>query len=130
MREIKFRMWSYEEKMVYRNLTDRNWYFTEKNDEFGCHTAYLAMPEDRTNHIMQYTEVNDKNDIKIYESDILKIDEEKIGQVCFLDGSYYIDYINDEYNENQELSRLDSCDIEVIGNIHENLNLMEENKHD
>lgn len=122
MREIKFRMFK-DGKMVYRNLIDRNWYYTESNDENGCNTAYLAMPEDRTNPIMQYTGLKDKNSVRIYEGDVLR----GLGFV-----KYEAEYIPDKMKmarfvinimgETNEVHfiELETKELEVIGNICEN----------
>lgn len=60
MREIKFRAWDKEKKIMF------NWSFTEQG----------LYPQDFFNNdnyqVMQYTGVNDKNGKEIYEGDIVE----------------------------------------------------------
>jgi hypothetical protein len=83
--------------------------------------------------LMQYTGTKDKNNKEIYEGDIVKI----IKQEGY--GEYYnqveytakIEHCISEFGLqplNLKLSDESIVEIEVIGNIYENKNLLEENK--
>ena len=117
MREIKFRAWdklnkemfnvesiNFQERQVYRDTVS----YREFNDiEF-----------------MQYTGLKDKNNKEIYEGDIFHIGSKKILYVvewidCGLKGRQIknISWIGLDYWKD---------DIEVIGNIYENPELIEE----
>lgn len=114
MREIKFRVWNTEtNKMII--------------DEF------LVIPTDEKYPLMQYTGLKDKNDVEIYEGDIVRVIDDigyyGMGIAIFCLGSFCFEWIDDseaniepivtikKINNNQEL--------EVIGNIYENQELLE-----
>ena len=85
------------------------------------------------NSIGQYTGLTDKNGKKIFEGDILKIyegsedDGYKIRKVYSYGGVLCVDYETSEWDFNA-LAFLDSDNVftfEVIGNIHDNPELLE-----
>lgn len=118
-REIMFRAWHEGKNMIYRELTDRNWYTEDDKQICG------AVPEDK--HwfkIMQYTGLNDRHGVGIYEGDIVKFKEyatERIKTVEY-DKNHCAFYPLAGYGhtEPEFLS-----DFEVVGNIYENPELME-----
>ena len=141
MREIKFRV--YLDKMYYQNeyveydtnLVEIN--FLNKTVTFAAYTDGEEVDNlekysfDENNilyekglKIMQYTDLKDKNNKEIYEGDIFHIGSKKILYVvewidCGLKGRQI---------KNKSWIGLDywKDDIEVIGNIYENSELMEE----
>lgn len=79
----------------------------------------------------QYTGITDKNGVKIFDGDMVRINGDDIGawkgadhnaMIAFLDGGFCA---IDENVRIYSLSRVD-FDIEVIGNIHDNPKLLEE----
>lgn len=115
-REIKFRAWT-TIRMMYRWLTDRNWY----TESIGGSLLEIAHPDDFGLYkIMEYTGLKDKNDVEIYESDILKtptglaVVVKDFNWVLKSVGSQAVDFETKEYFE--------KC--EVIGNIYENPDLL------
>jgi len=91
----------------------------------------------------QYTGLKDKNNIEIYERDIIKfIDDMKmvvtqereliVGQIKWIDGAFWCYYEEDEYltrlvsvMTNYWSEELQNNQIEKIGNIYENPELLE-----
>ena len=108
MREIKFRIW---------DINARKWLKSFNTNLLDIHEFNLAK-------IMQYTGLKDKNNKEIYEGDIFHIGSKKILYVvewidCGLKGRQI---------KNKSWIGLDywKDDIEVIGNIYENPELMED----
>lgn len=120
MRDIKFRAWRETEKHMYNwnNLLNQNL----KN--------IFTITKSCGYNLMQYTGLKDKNGKEIYEGDIIKICAEGLG------GEAIGKIVYDEYdlafelrNEAEELSEClwyENQQIEVIGNIYDNLELLEE----
>lgn len=105
MREIKFRVWDkelneYEIPSVYNAI------------------IFPAITENEDIVIEQYIGLKDKNGKEIYENDLIKNEYGKIMQVTFNHGSFII---GKYYVGTIGAGKI----IEVVGNIHENEDLLE-----
>ena len=122
MREIKFRAWHKEKKIMGEvlgiDILHKEIFFSNEDVDCYEHTDFKDI------ELMQYTGLKDKNNKEIYEGDIFHIGSKKILYVvewidCGLKGRQI---------KNKSWIGLDywKDDIEVIGNIYENPELMEE----
>lgn len=151
MRTIKFRGKNLKGKWVYGSLftgiapNDKKLYYVILTDEKYDAEGYL--PKDialgfhadevhivTSDSIGQFTGLTDKNCKEIYEGDIVqsklkrlrKYDE--ILQICFANSEYCG---KDKYGSSTSLSLLeDYHTLEVIGNIHDNPELIKQNKEE
>ena len=133
MREIKFRAWDkttgtifcvggfvnmdYSVDSEYRYVTVANGRPNDKMD---------ATPQIQTIELMQYTGLKDKNGVEIYEGDIVR--EEGINLLRWVeyspdDGAMFV-LKADHYTG----VGWHGDDLEVIGNIYENPELLEDKK--
>lgn len=125
MRTIKFRAWDNENNQMLdvQELNFEDCFYggemqiktTMYNDYFDCR----EMP------LMQFTGLHDKNGKEIYEGDIVKsffVDTDEAGNEIY---KYYI--IEVKYDEVLCSYKIDKfMNLEVIGNIYENKELLNE----
>lgn len=108
MREIKFRAWDKEKKIMIKNLNGWSKGYTEKYD------------------LMQLIGLKDKNDKEIYEGDIvqLKGHDRYIAEVKWdsVSCGFYLDQGDGDWVEDIDFE--DHARFEVIGNIYENPELI------
>lgn len=129
MRDIKFRAWSKSDNKYYYRVLVGNTDNTD--DQYVCSSVYDG---DKWVHfdeycgvIEQYTGLKDKNGTEIYEGDVVKVEGDgEIYRVKWIRSGFGLEprYNSPRYPVlgNVELRRK----IEVIGNIHENPELLEE----
>ncbi|HCU1830658.1 TPA: hypothetical protein OUI09_002503 [Listeria innocua] len=126
MREIEFRAFVKRKKEMFP-VTDLRFNRYEKDavGVSGCGDPYCTMCDDWYNFddvlLMQYTGLKDKYGKKIFEGDICWDEHnERYGVVKFEDAKFL--YLWENIAENLwEVAD----DIEICGNIHENLDLLE-----
>ena len=140
-REIKYRVWDNENKSYNDPYSYAYYALTQDGGlDFYCHGDHMDEADPGVYFIEQYTGLKDKNGKEIYEGDIveyLSYRKDYIGQVVFgfVDDSegYYIEkhYGWGIYHDGYNTSLGDYADdnmrcelVEVIGNIHENKELL------
>ena len=124
MRELKFRVWD-------DFLND--WHATAATTEFmdKCNKGYnfniVCFGNPERVHIEQYTGLKDKNGKEIYEGDIVENTYEDVGKVRYevrWECGRFIMESKKPYNFVQIGMGVYSHSSEVIGNIHENGDLL------
>ena len=127
-REIKFRVWSIEDKQWVNPNILEVWDDSGKLEPFEYVKSGTLNPlyTPKENYIIQqYTGVTDKNGVEIYEGDIIQygIDlSKRIGVAGFIAGIFVCNWIDDQ-TEN-ELGYMLTQDTLVIGNEFENPELL------
>ncbi|MBO8161304.1 MAG: hypothetical protein H0Z24_06665 [Thermosipho sp. (in: Bacteria)] len=142
MRDIKFRAWHKEKRKMFYPIQlewSKEGYvgkpkglyiwrepFDDENVDWVSHGEYIEDCE-----LMQYTGLKDINGKEIYEGDIVKINNKHIAQVKFSRGMFKFKLNETIYADFEETDILfpfevSENDIEVIGNIYKNPELLEQ----
>ena len=128
IREIKFRIWDKQENSFYSEEYLKHFNVAVSWDGGTIYQNFISGDREVGNEVIvqQYTGLKDKNEKDIYEGDIVKatsdqyINENFVGKVIFDEG-YFLTWIN----KNDIRGLWGEDDIEVIGNIFENKDLLE-----
>ena len=130
-RKLKFRMWNF----VKHNPTLSKMFY-DVDEVTACLRQQLLFDSGKTaagyshtedgNYFMQSTELQDKNGKEIYEGDILQCGY-GVGKVIYNAGCFMVCWIEDKeaymefvFSRKGMYRRKDDEEFEVIGNIHEN----------
>ena len=126
MREIKFRAWHKEEKIMGEvlgiDILHKEIFFSNEDVDCYEHTDFKDI------ELMQYTGLKDKNEKEIYEGDIVKFRANHgIGVIKYSDewGAFVVEYIKPRPLAVLGMNYYKE-DIEVLGNIYQNPELLGE----
>lgn len=115
MREIEFRAWCKKQKEMRYDIHLSKYFY-----------EFIEFTNDY--EVMQYTGLKDKNGTKIFEGDIFAWGS-TLYQVIYADFGFKVNYVkghNEIYLYDFQLNYFEENDeIEVIGNIYENDDLLE-----
>lgn len=131
MRELLFRGKNRLGKWIYGTLQSTEpfaWgksfknYLCITNDDWvdGTRCLHGSVSWVKKETVGQFTGLYDKNGKKIFEGDIVKINENQIDEVMYGYGCFLLAREDQDY----EFTRLDFNKIEVIGNIYDNPELL------
>lgn len=138
-REIKFRG---------KRLDNGEWVYGDLTHGFSQHHTFIDDQEVLSDTVGQYTGLHDKNGREIYEGDVLEYDfyyfeginngatgfaewRRQAAEVCFVDGCFTVDeqliiWLADaEEDTDYEFEPDYEKGLKVIGNIHENSELLQ-----
>lgn len=130
MREIKFRAWDGEKFVPQEHLYWKGYKFVA--GAWNYNEEYIPADEQVDVEIMQYTGLRDKNGTEIYEGDTVKAyhrewEEYTTHSVKFCDGAFSIGrYWKDGIHSWYSMEQYESSELEVIGNIYQNPELLED----
>ncbi len=114
MREIKFRGWNGSE--FYNPIIAEGQVFRSGRDFEDWNTA-------SQDPLMQYVGLKDKNGVEIYEGDVIDYGFNRFAAIVFWEGRFTFKGLN--FSDGNPSAIVDFFRYQVIGNIHENPELLE-----
>ena len=121
MRELSFRIWDKKEKTMFLSPIE----IEHLGSWFDAHLPG-AIADTGNKIVMQYTGLKDKNGKKIFEGDITKHLKHNT-TVVWQWAEYYNCFFGVElYGTQRFYFAIDSVSLELIGNIHDNPELVKE----
>lgn len=127
MRDIKFRAW---DKFSEKWLDLEEYVIDPEDGAVGEVSLYEIVDVNYDAILEQYTGLKDKNGVQIYENDLIKA-KNTLYKVEWFNTSFWV-IPEDEHGSSQPISHLYEYGeekiykLEVVGNIHENVDLLEE----
>lgn len=141
MKEIKFRLIDEKNKIVgYEKWCSGHFNMETKKDYYVIKPCWLYTKKDGLNDFFsdkfiehrfknQFTGLQDRNGIDIYDGDIIEyaaydeLSEEifsENGVIIYEDGCFLVDWLVIRKCDPTPLFELESSELKVIGNVHEN----------
>ena len=140
MREIKFRAWDASRSLMITSdmlsprfiSLDGNHMYIE-TERMECFGGGYDLKRQEFDSLMQFTGLKDANDVDVYDGDIVSIsydgEPETIHKVCWGGVEYPAFELNPELgaecNGFSEIHCAGDYELKVIGNIHQNPELLE-----
>lgn len=123
MREIKFRAWHKEKKIIGKvlgiDILHKEIYFSNENINCYEYTEFKDI------ELMQYTGLKDKNNKEIYEGDIV-IHHSKMHKIIFNTEEARFVLRDDEFELEIPFTNNNNKRMEIVGNIYKNPELLGE----
>ncbi len=137
MREIRFRGWHSAQKIMFsaETMAEDQLTLLPTGNFINVHSVSTKLSEIYSQDIfipLQFTGLKDKNSKEIYEGDIVKLyiyGSERIAEIWFDEGSFWVGNGKDKVGNTVGFNFLISsqiANIEIIGNIYENSELIKE----
>ena len=122
MREIKFRAWWAEPKIMHEFELGQDYFKGCLGADGECYTCELEFAD----AIMQYTGLKDKNGKEIYEGDVLRGYGSAIKRfvVSFSNGSFVLYHNFGRWGLLSRIFEIEELPVEIIGNLYENPELL------
>ena len=123
MREIKFRAWHKEKKIMGEvlgiDILHKEIFFSNEDVDCYEHTDFKDV------ELMQYTELKDEYGDEIYEGDIVTLHNSRYKVIFKTEGARFV-LRNDEFELEITFINNNNERIEIVGNIYENPELLGE----